>query len=116
MVGVRRDIRVGGVMSADDETASPEPLLEVRDLHVRYAGAVQALRGVSLDVPEGTVTAVLGNNGAGKTTLLRAISGTLRPRQGSITFAGRALVGTEPADIARAGVVQVPEGRGSSAT
>ena len=108
MVGLRRD---GGVLSADDEVTPHELLLEVRDLHVRYAGAVQALRGVSLDVPEGTVTAVLGNNGAGKTTLLRAISGTLRPRQGSITFAGRDLAGAEPADIARSGLVQVPEGR-----
>lgn len=111
MVGVGRDIRAGGVMSPDDDVAAHEPLLEVRDLHVSYTGAVKALRGVSLDVPEGTITAVLGNNGAGKTTLLRAISGTLRPRGGSITFAGRSLIGAEPADIARGGVVQVPEGR-----
>jgi len=111
VVGVRRDIRVDGTTSADEQVASRELLLEVRDLHVRYAGAVQALRGVSLDVPDGTVTAVLGNNGAGKTTLLRAISGVLRPRQGSITFAGHSLTGAAPADIARSGLVQVPEGR-----
>jgi len=50
------------------------PLLRVRDLDVTYAGSVRALRGVSLDVPQGCVVAVLGSNGAGKTTLLRAIS------------------------------------------
>ena len=97
--------------SAGGGPEAPSLVLEVRDLDVTYAGAVQALRGVSLDVPEGAVVAVLGNNGAGKTTLLRALSGTLRPRAGSITFAGRPLAGLAPADIARAGLVQVPEGR-----
>jgi branched-chain amino acid transport system ATP-binding protein len=92
------------------------PLLDVRDLHVSYAGAVRALRGVSLSVPDGTIVAVLGNNGAGKTTLLRAICGVL-PFQGgsidrgSIELEGRELRGDDPAAIARAGVVQVPEGR-----
>ena len=71
---------------------------------------------MSLDVPEGAVVAVLGNNGAGKSTLLRAISGTLRGQRGAITagsieLAGRSLVGLDPADIARGGLVQVPEGR-----
>jgi branched-chain amino acid transport system ATP-binding protein len=55
-----------------------EPLLLVRDLHVSYAGALRALRGVSFDVPRGGAVAVLGANGAGKSTLLRTISGTLR--------------------------------------
>ena len=68
----------------------------MRDLRVSYAGAVQALRGVSLRVPEGAVVAVLGNNGAGKSTLLRALSGTLPAQRGAITggtieFAGRSL-------------------------
>jgi branched-chain amino acid transport system ATP-binding protein len=89
--------------------------LAVRDLHVAYAG-VPALRGVSLDVADGGVTAVLGSNGAGKTTLLRALSGTLRSQRGAITagtieFAGSELAGADAADIARAGLVQVPEGR-----
>ena len=88
-------------------------MLDVRDLHVSYAGAVRALGGVSLAVPEGAVVAVLGNNGAGKSTLLRAVSGTLRGRRGQITsgsieLAGRRLVGLDPADIARGGLVQVP--------
>ena len=91
-------------------------VLDVRDLHVTYAGAVRALAGVSLEVPEGAVVAVLGNNGAGKSTLLRAVSGTLRGQRGAITggsieLAGRSLIGLDPADVARAGLVQVPEGR-----
>ncbi len=75
-----------------------------------------ALRGVSLDVPEGAIVGVLGNNGAGKTTLLRAISGTLAAQRGaatggSVELDGQVLLGRDPAEIARAGVVQVPEGR-----
>jgi ABC-type branched-subunit amino acid transport system ATPase component len=100
-----------GSASAD---GSAPALLDVADLHVGYAG-VRALHGVTLAVPEGRIVAVLGNNGAGKTTLLRAISGTLQMHRGavergSIAFAGTALP-TGPADIVRAGVVQVPEGR-----
>jgi branched-chain amino acid transport system ATP-binding protein len=92
------------------------PLLRVRDLHVSYAGALRALRGVSVDVPRGGVVAVLGANGAGKSTLLRAISGTLGFARGSIDagsveFDGRRLDRMDPAAVVRAGVVQVPEGR-----
>ena len=102
--------------AADSAAHRGEALLSVRDLSVAYAGAVQALREVSLDVPEGAILGVLGSNGAGKTTLLRAISGTLAGQRGSVTggaieFAGRPLLGLDPARIARAGVVQVPEGR-----
>lgn len=91
-------------------------VLDVHDLRVSYAGAVKALRGVSLSVPEGSVTAVLGNNGAGKSTLLRALSGTLAAQNGAITsgsidFAGRALPRDDAASVARQGLVQVPEGR-----
>ena len=91
-------------------------LLEVTDLGVSYAGALRALRGVSLAVPAGSVVAVLGSNGAGKSTLLRAISGTLPLQggvadEGAIRFEGRDIRDTDPADIVRAGVVQVPEGR-----
>ena len=104
MAGVAREIPV--------VTAA----LAVHDLHVSYAGAGPALRGVSLEVADGGVTAVLGSNGAGKTTLLRALSGTLRSQRGTITrgtieFAGRNLAGAHAADIARSGLVQVPEGR-----
>jgi branched-chain amino acid transport system ATP-binding protein len=91
-------------------------MLTVRDLHVRYGGAVVALRDVSLDVPAGTVVAVLGSNGAGKSSLLRAISGVLGEHGGSvdrgeITFDGTPLKGRSAAAIVRLGVVQAPEGR-----
>jgi ABC-type branched-subunit amino acid transport system ATPase component len=92
------------------------PLLRVRDLEVSYAGAVRALRGVSLEVPRHGVVAVLGGNGAGKSTLLRAISGTLpfaggAVDGGAVELDGRRLDRLDPAAIVRAGVVQVPEGR-----
>jgi ABC-type branched-subunit amino acid transport system ATPase component len=93
-----------------------QPLLQVTDLDVSYAGALRALRGVSLVVPQGSVVAVLGGNGAGKSTLLRAISGTLPFAGGSldagtIVFAGKRLRRPDPVAVVRAGVVQVPEGR-----
>jgi len=85
-------------------------LLELRDVEARY-GPVQALRGVSITVPEGAVVAVLGANGAGKTTTLRAVSGTVR-RSGEIVFQGKSLRGG-PEAVAKAGVAHVPEGRGT---
>jgi branched-chain amino acid transport system ATP-binding protein len=86
------------------------PLLALEGVEARY-GPVQALRGVTLDVPEGQVVAVLGANGAGKTTTLRAISSTVR-RSGRIAFAGKPLRGG-PEAVARAGIAHVPEGRGT---
>ncbi len=85
-------------------------LLELRDVEARY-GAVQALRGISLEVPEGEIVAVLGANGAGKTTTLRAVSGTVR-RSGEIEFDGKPLRGG-PESVAKAGIAHVPEGRGT---
>ena len=85
-------------------------LLELHDVEARY-GPVQALSGVSLEVPEGAVVAVLGANGAGKTTTLRAVSGTVR-RSGEIVFAGKPLRGG-PEAVANAGIAHVPEGRGT---
>ena len=85
-------------------------LLELRDVEARY-GPVQALHGVSLEVPEGEIVAVLGANGAGKTTTLRAISGTVR-RSGEITLGGQRLRGG-PEAAARARIAHVPEGRGT---
>ncbi|MCW2605676.1 MAG: braG [Frankiales bacterium] len=91
-------------------------VLEVTDLRVTYGGAVEALRGVSLSVPDGKVVAVLGSNGAGKTTLLRAVSSILRLHKGkvesgSITFDGKDLRGRDPSQCVSMGLVQVPEGR-----
>ena len=103
-------------MAVASQERDGDALLEVTDLGVSYAGALRALRGVSLAVPRGTVVAVLGSNGAGKSTLLRAVSGTLPLQngiadEGTIRFEGRDIRGIDPADIVRAGVVQVPEGR-----
>jgi branched-chain amino acid transport system ATP-binding protein len=75
-------------------------------------GAVTALHDVSFDVPEGSITAVLGANGAGKTTLLRTISGLVRPRRGHVLLEERPIEGLAPEAIARLGVAHVPEGRG----
>ncbi|HEX8910540.1 MAG TPA: ABC transporter ATP-binding protein [Anaeromyxobacteraceae bacterium] len=88
-----------------------EPVLSVKDLHVHY-GAIHALRGVSLDVPEGKVVALIGANGAGKTTTLRAISRMLRPTSGSVRFRGEELTRLMPHDIVARGLAHAPEGRG----
>jgi branched-chain amino acid transport system ATP-binding protein len=85
-------------------------LLELRDVEARY-GPVQALRGISVEVAEGAIVAVLGANGAGKTTTLRAVSGTVR-RTGDVRLAGKPLR-ARPESVARAGVAHVPEGRGT---
>ncbi len=85
-------------------------LLEVKNVDARY-GPVKALHGVSLEVGEGELVAVMGANGAGKTTTLRAISGTVR-RTGEVVFAGEKLP-RRPDVTARAGIAHVPEGRGT---
>jgi len=85
-------------------------VLEVKNLHVSY-GEIRALKGVTFQVGEGEVVALLGNNGAGKTTTLRAISGLLSPREGDVVFEGGSLVGVAPHAIVRRGVTHVPEGR-----
>jgi branched-chain amino acid transport system ATP-binding protein len=86
------------------------PILELLNVESGY-GPVQALRGVSLAVPEGQIVAVLGANGAGKTTTLKTISGIIEPRKGQVKFRGRDIQGLSPDKIVRAGIVHVPEGR-----
>jgi len=91
-------------------------MLEVKNLHVTYGGAVRALQGVTLSVPEGKVVALLGSNGAGKSTLLRCISGTLRLQggavnNGTVEVDGHSVLKRDAAKIVSSGVVQVPEGR-----
>jgi branched-chain amino acid transport system ATP-binding protein len=88
-----------------------EALLELEDVVAGY-GPVKALHGVSLEVAEGEVVAVLGANGAGKTTTLRAISGTVS-RSGGIRFAGKSISRSSPEAAARLGIAHVPEGRGT---
>ncbi len=85
-------------------------MLTVRNLCAAY-GAVQALRDVSFDVPDGSVVALLGANGAGKSTTLKTLSGIVRPSRGEITFDGTPTARMSPAAIVRLGVVHCPEGR-----
>src|SRR5918994_2589295 len=85
------------------------PLLEVRDLHV-HLGESHVLQGVSFDVEEGGVTALLGRNGVGKTTTMRALLG-LVPRSGSVTLAGEELTRLRTHAIVRRGIGYVPEDR-----
>jgi branched-chain amino acid transport system ATP-binding protein len=86
-------------------------MLRVSDLHVGY-GAIRALKGVSLEVNDGEVVALIGANGAGKSTLLRTISGVLTPTAGDIAFEGRSIRGLAEDKIVRLGILQVQEGRG----
>lgn len=86
------------------------PLLEIRNLEAFY-GAVMALRGVSIEVPEGKIVTILGANGAGKTTLLKTISGVLDPEKGQVLLNGTEIQGSDPDRIVKQGVAHVPEGR-----
>jgi branched-chain amino acid transport system ATP-binding protein len=85
-------------------------VLKLDDVHVHY-GRVHVLRGVSIEVPDGAVVALLGANGAGKSTMLKAISGIVRPSRGTIGFDGAEIGGLDPSEIVRRGVVHCPEGR-----
>jgi branched-chain amino acid transport system ATP-binding protein len=86
-------------------------LLEVEDLVAAY-GPVRAVDGVSLKVPAGSITAVLGANGAGKSSLLRAVSGIVKPRAGRVRFGGEDITRSSAEDIVRRGLAHVPEGGG----
>jgi branched-chain amino acid transport system ATP-binding protein len=85
-------------------------MLRVVDLVTAY-GKIEALKGVSLEVREGSITCVLGPNGAGKTTLMMTIAGVLRPRQGAIEFRGEPIAALAPHAIVARGVALVPENR-----
>ena len=85
-------------------------LLEIRGLHVNY-GPIQAIRGIDLDIEEGSIVALLGANGAGKTTTLRTISGVIKPASGSVRLGGLELTDYRACKIARSGVNMSPEGR-----
>jgi branched-chain amino acid transport system ATP-binding protein len=82
----------------------------VNSATVRY-GNVEAIREISIEVPEGAVVALIGSNGAGKTTTLRLISGLVRPSAGTVTYEGRAIHAMAPEEINRIGIAHVPEGR-----
>ena len=83
-------------------------MLEIRDVIAGY-GAGDVLQGVDLAVEAGSVTCIVGPNGAGKSTVLRAISGLLRPREGTIAFRGESIHGRPPAEILELGISQVPQ-------
>lgn len=87
-----------------------EPALSVRGLRIRY-GAIEAVKGIDLEVPAGQVVALLGANGAGKTSTLRAISGLAKAAEGTISFFGQDITNTDAERITRMGIAQSPEGR-----
>ena len=85
-------------------------MLEVKDLRVRY-GTVEAVKGLSFQVPTGAIVSLIGANGAGKTTSLRALTGLVKPSGGEVRFENALLNGLAPHDIVRLGIALVPEGR-----
>ncbi|MCB1394510.1 MAG: ATP-binding cassette domain-containing protein, partial [Rhodobacteraceae bacterium] len=99
-----------------DAQTKPETLLEVNNIEVIYNHVILVLKGVSLSVPKGGITALLGGNGAGKSTTLKSISGLLASERGdvtkgTVTYRGQNLAGMNPADLVKTGVIQVMEGR-----
>lgn len=91
-------------------------MLTLSNVEVKYAGVILVLRGVSLEIPGGTIVSLLGSNGAGKTTTLKAISGLLRTELGEVTagaieYEGRRIDKLDPEQIARMGIIQVLENR-----
>jgi len=85
-------------------------MLELQSVE-SYYGNIQALKGITLAVPAGSIVAILGANGAGKSTTLRTISGLIQPANGQILFRGNAIHRAPPHRIVRLGICQVPEGR-----
>ena len=85
-------------------------LLDVKDLRVNY-NKVEAVKGVSFFLEEGTLVSIIGANGAGKSTILRTISGLIKPRSGEIWFGGKRIDKTQVHQIVQLGIAQVPEGR-----
>ena len=85
-------------------------ILSVKDLQVNYGG-IEAVKGISFDVPAGDIVTLIGANGAGKSTTLKAIAGLVKPRSGSIVFEGTNIIGKDSSDIVAKGVTLVPEGR-----
>ena len=98
-----------------DAGNTEETLLEVNNIEVIYNHVILVLKGVSLTLPKGGITALLGGNGAGKTTTLKAISGLLHSERGEVTkgsikYRGNDLSGSNPSDLVKSGVIQVMEG------
>lgn len=87
-----------------------EPILSIQNLQVNYGG-IEAVKGISFDVPEGEIVTLIGANGAGKSSTLRAISGLVKPKGGKILFRGEDITGKNPTEIVSRGITLVPEGR-----
>ncbi len=103
-------------MSAAEQTAPARPILALNNIEVIYDHVILVLKGVSLDVPQGGIVALLGANGAGKTTTLKAISNLLHSERGEVTkgsivFDGEEVQARSPNELVRRGCVQVMEGR-----
>ena len=90
--------------------ASGQPLLALDGIETYY-GSIQALKGISLKVPAGSIVTLLGANGAGKSTTLKSISGLVPPVRGTVTFRGQRIDGLSSDEIVRRGISHVPEGR-----
>jgi branched-chain amino acid transport system ATP-binding protein len=88
-----------------------DALLEFRGVRAAY-GSIEVLHGVDLVVPQGTVVALLGPNGAGKSTTLKVACGLVTPTAGSVVLAGRDVSGVRPEELARRGLITIPEGKG----
>ena len=87
-----------------------DAILKIRDLKVNYGG-IEAVKGISFDVPAGEIVTLIGANGAGKSSTLRSIAGLVKPREGSIEFEGENICGRDPTAIVTRGITLVPEGR-----
>src|SRR5690242_11162179 len=85
-------------------------MLRITDLKVNYGG-IEAVKGISFEVPEKSIVTLIGANGAGKSTTLRSISGLVKPSGGKIELFDEEITGKEPAAIVKKGVTLVPEGR-----
>ena len=85
-------------------------MLKVENLVVSYGG-IEALKGISLEVPDGKIVTLIGANGAGKSTLLRSIIGLVKPDSGSVTYTDKQLIGLNSQQIVENGITLVPEGR-----
>ena len=87
-----------------------DTILKITDLRVNYGG-IEAVKGISFDVPEGKIVTLIGANGAGKSSTLRTISGLVKPKSGKIEFRGTDITGKDPTSIMQSGITLVPEGR-----
>ncbi len=87
-----------------------ETILSIKDLQVNYGG-IEAVKGISFDVPQGSIVTLIGANGAGKSSTLRTVAGLVKPSSGSIRFMGEEITGKGPTDIVKKGITLVPEGR-----